>query len=190
MKRLLTLIGAASLVLAACGDDDDNASDTVPSAGNAATTSMAGSAAGSATVTVVKIEGLGDVLADADGMALYFNDQDTDSSVLCDNACTDEWPPLEATSDTPTGDGVSGLATADRPDGTKQVTYQGHPLYTFVDDESAGQASGDGDADEFDGQQFSWHAATVDMAGSSGGAATTPAGSQPSDTTASTGTGY
>jgi predicted lipoprotein with Yx(FWY)xxD motif len=189
MKRLLTLIGAASLVLAACGDDDDNASDTVPSAGNAAT-SMAGSAAGSATVTVVQMEALGDVLADADGMALYFNDQDTDDSVLCDNACTDEWPPLEATSDTPTGDGVSGLATADRPDGTKQVTYQGHPLYTFVDDESAGQASGDGEADEFDGQQFSWHAATVDMAGSSGGATTTPAGSQPSDTTASTGTGY
>jgi hypothetical protein len=84
---------------------------------------------------------------------------------------------------------VTDLGTADRPDGTSQLTYQGHRLYTFADD-SPGQATGDGDSDDFDGQQFTWHAVTTGMAGSSGGAATTPGGTQPSDTTSSTGTGY
>ena len=178
MKRLLTLIGAASLVLAACGDDDDNAADTVASADNTA----AGTAAGSATVTVVQVEGLGSVLADANGMVLYANDEEVaDASVLCDKSCADEWPPLTTGSGTPTGEaGVTGLGVADRPDGTSQVTYNGRRLYTFVDDEAPGKATGDGDSDAFDGQQFSWHAVTVGMAAPTGA-------TQPSGTTASTG---
>jgi predicted lipoprotein with Yx(FWY)xxD motif len=181
MKRLITVIGATALVLAACGDDD-NASENVSTAD--------GGTASAPTVTVVEVEGLGSVLADADGMVLYFNDQEAaDQSILCEDACVDEWPPLEAGSASPTGEsGVTGLDVADRPDGTSQVTYNGHRLYTFVDDESPGTATGDGDSDEFNGQQFTWHAATVDMAGASG--ATTPSGTQPSDTTSSTGTGY
>jgi predicted lipoprotein with Yx(FWY)xxD motif len=182
MKRLLTLIGAGSLVLAACGDDDDNASDNVSSVDNAAAT----------TVTVVQVDGLGAVLADADGMVLYHNDQEAaGAAVVCLDACIEEWPPLIAGSGTPTGEGVTGLGVSDRPDGTSLVTYNGEGLYTFADD-SPGEASGDGDADEFDGQQFSWHAVVVNSAGASGGAATTmPAGgTQTSDTTASDGTGY
>ena len=180
MKRLLPLIAAGALVLAACGDDDDSASATVPG--------VASTAAGSATVTVVQVEGLGSVLANADGMVLYANDEEAaDSSVLCDKSCADEWPPLTTDAATPTGEGVTGLAVADRPDGTSQVTYNGHRLYTFVDDDAPGKATGDGDSDAFDGQQFSWHAVTVDMAGASGGATTTPGATQPPATTASTG---
>jgi predicted lipoprotein with Yx(FWY)xxD motif len=178
MKRLLTLVGAASLVLAACGDDDDNASDAV---------ATAGTAAGSATVTVVQVEGLGSVLADANGMVLYANDEEAaDASVLCDKSCADEWPPLTTGSGTPSAEGVTGLGVADRPDGTSQVTYNGRRLYTFVED-APGKATGDGESDAFDGQQFSWHAVTVDMAGAGGGATTTPSATQPSATTASTG---
>jgi len=181
MKRLLPLIAATALVLAACGDDDDSASATVPSA--------TGTEAGSTTVTVVQVEGLGSVLADATGKVLYANDEEAaDSSVLCDKSCADEWPPLTIASGTPTGpSSVTGLAVADRPDGTSQVTYNGRRLYTFVDDDAPGKATGDGDSDAFDGQQFSWHAVTVGMAGASGGATTTPGATQPSVTTASTG---
>jgi len=180
MKRLLVLIGTSSLALAACGDDD--------SADNAASADVGAGAA--PAVTVVQVEGLGQVLADADGMVLYMNDQDTADGVLCDDACVEEWPPLISESDTPAAaEGVTGLGVTDRPDGTSQVTFNGHPLYTFVDDTSPAQAGGDGDADEFDGQQFTWHAATVAAAGASG-ATTAPGGTQQSSTATTSGTGY
>jgi hypothetical protein len=82
---------------------------------------------------------------------------------------------------------VAGLGVADRPDGTSQVTYNGRRLYTFVDDDAPGKATGDGDSDAFDGQQFSWHAVTVGMAAPTGGATSTPGAIEPSGTTASTG---
>ncbi len=202
MKRLFAIIGTVPLVLlAACGDDDDSASATVPSATTqvaavpgATTGSTTAGGASAATVKVVDVSGMGKVLADPDGMVLYFNDQDTaDGSVLCDKSCADEWPPLTA-SGTPTGEGVTGLATADRPDGSSQVTYDGHRLYRFKDDDAPMKATGDGASDDFDGQHFSWHAAKVDEAaagsGASGsGTATTMAGSSQSSSTPST-TGY
>ena len=177
MKRLFAIIGTVPLVLAACGDDDDdNASATIP----------VGSSTASDTVQVVQAEGVGSVLADSDGMVLYFNDQDSASAVKCVESCTDEWPPVEE-SETPTAAGVTGLGTAERPDGSKQLTYNGHPLYTFVDDDAPMKATGDGDADEFDGQQFTWHAATTEAA--AGGTATTMAGNSQSSSAPST-TGY
>jgi hypothetical protein len=98
------------------------------------------------------------------------------------------WPPLIAGTGTPTGEGVTGLGVSDRPDGTSQVTYNGERLYTFAAD-SPGEATGDGDSDEFGSQQFTWHAVVVNASGASDGATTTPAGTQPSRTTASAGTG-
>jgi predicted lipoprotein with Yx(FWY)xxD motif len=199
IKVLLPLIGAATLVLSACGDDDDSASNTVA---NAATTTPAGTtaaggtatgtAAGSTTVLVAQIQGVGSVLTDSDGMVLYMNEEEAkDSSVLCDKSCAEEWPPLTVTG-TPTGPaGVTGLATADRPDGSSQVTYNGHRLYTFKDDASPGQAHGDGASDNFDGQAFNWHAATTTADGAAGGTATTMAGgTQPAGTASATTSGY
>lgn len=46
-----------------------------------------------------------------------------------------------------------------RPDGSSQVAFDGQPLYTFSFDRSAGQVNGDGEADSFDGVDFTWHAA-------------------------------
>ena len=91
MKRLFAIIGTVPLVLlAACGDDDDRSSATVPSA----RTEAASAGASAATVKVVAVTGMGNVLGTPDGMVLYFNDQDTaDGSVLCDKSCADEWPP-------------------------------------------------------------------------------------------------
>ena len=128
-----------------------------------------------------------DFLADPDGMVLYMNDQEAaDPAVVCDGGCAEEWPPLVSESGSPTAeDGVTGLSVSvsARPDGTSQITYNGRRLYTFAEDHSAGEASGNGDADEFDGQQFTWHAATLGGAAS----ATTPAVTQPSGATSSGG---
>jgi hypothetical protein len=64
----------------------------------------------------------------------------------CSTACTTAWPPLTVTGAAKAGSGVTAgdLGTITRSDGTKQVTYAGHPLYYFAGDHSAGQTNGEG----------------------------------------------
>jgi predicted lipoprotein with Yx(FWY)xxD motif len=188
MKRFLApaVITVAALSLAACGsDDDDTSSVTTAAAG-----STAASASGSATtVKVTQIEGFGAVLTDAEGHALYMSDEEAASpDVVCTDACEQFWAPLEASSGSPTG--VDELGVEDRPDGTKQVTYDGHRLYTFTQ-ESAGKVTGDGFSDTFGGQQFTWHVVVTDEAGvtpATGGG--TPTGSNQETGTTAPGGGY
>jgi len=80
--------------------------------------------------------------------------------VICKGGCTLIWLPLKAPSGNPTaGDGVSGkLGVVKRPDGSRQVTLDGRPLYRFAEDGSDGKATGDGVADSFGGQKFTWNA--------------------------------
>ena len=56
--------------------------------------------------------------------------------------------------------GVERVLVLTRPDGKTQVTFNGAPVYRFVEDQS-GQIGGDGLDDAFDGQQFTWHAVTT-----------------------------
>ena len=82
------------------------------------------------------------------------------------------WPPLAApSSGQPTaGDGVSGkLGTVKRPDGTRQVTLDGRPLYRFAQDSQPGKATGDNATDSFGGQKFNWHAEGDSSSSSSSG---------------------
>ncbi|MGH3210927.1 MAG: COG4315 family predicted lipoprotein [Trebonia sp.] len=85
-------------------------------------------------------------LTDGSGRAVYLWAKDTSNMSACTGACAAAWPPV-----TPTGSvTVSGsakasdLGTITRSDGTKQVTYDGHPLYYFVGDSGSGMASGQG----------------------------------------------
>ena len=89
--------------------------------------------------------------------------------VLCDGACLSFWTPLTA-SGAPKGASLPGkLGVVRRPDGKKQVTYNGKLLYTFYLDKP-GQVSGDGFDDAFGGQKFTWHVVhTTKTASSSGG---------------------
>ena len=66
----------------------------------------------------------------------------------CSGACAAAWPPVPATGTlTATGSAkASDLGTITRSDGTKQVTYDGHPLYYFVGDSSPDQTAGQGSA--------------------------------------------
>jgi predicted lipoprotein with Yx(FWY)xxD motif len=176
MKRLPTsaAIVAAALALGACGSSgNDNGSS-----------SSATPASGSDTVSVEHVDGVGDVLFDQSGMALYTPEQEANGKVLCTDSCLAFWKPLEPGSGTPTSEaGVGQLAVITRPDGTKQVTDDGKPLYTFTED-SKGEVTGNDFSDDFNGQAFTWHAALSDQmstgSSSGGGSPSTSSGNSSS----------
>jgi predicted lipoprotein with Yx(FWY)xxD motif len=145
----LAATAALGLALSACGGSDEPA--TATSGGTAPTVSLA------------QVDGVGDVLVDARGQALYFSDQEAGGEVRCKATCLTFWAPLEATRSAPTaGSDVSGkLAVIRRPDGARQVTYDGKPLYRFTEDPAPGKVTGDGFEDSFGGTAFTWHAVTA-----------------------------
>ncbi|MET1009073.1 MAG: hypothetical protein ABWY96_03325 [Gaiellaceae bacterium] len=133
--------------------------------------------AGGETVSVANVAGVGDVLVDARGNALYSPDQEADGKVLCTDACASIWIPLTLPAgEQPTGssDVSSQLGLIRRPDGAEQVTYEGKPLYTFAEDPSPGEVTGNGFADDFGGTSFTWHVAAQGSV--SGGTTSTEGG--------------
>jgi predicted lipoprotein with Yx(FWY)xxD motif len=97
-------------------------------------------------VVALRKTALGSVLVDARGRTLYLFKKDRNGMSACDTACAKFWPPLVSRSAPRAGRGVhkSMLALSRRHDGRSQVTYAGHPLYTFVGDNAAGQTKGEG----------------------------------------------
>ena len=93
--------------------------------------------------------------------------------VLCDGACLSFWQPLTV-SGTPTkGSSLPGkLGTVKRPDGRRQVTFNGKLLYSFKLDKP-GKVTGDGFKDAFGSQKFTWRVARLTAAKSSSGPTTT-----------------
>jgi predicted lipoprotein with Yx(FWY)xxD motif len=89
---------------------------------------------------------LGKVLVDARGRTLYLFEKDKRGKSACYGACATYWPPLVSSAKPRAARGVraSLLGVTKRTDGKRQVTYAGHPLYTFSLDTRAGQTSGQG----------------------------------------------
>ena len=89
---------------------------------------------------------LGRVLVDAKGRTLYLFEADKGPMSACAGACASVWPPLKTTGKPSAGAGVtaSKLGTTKRSDGATEVTYNGHPLYTYAGDSAPGQTSGQG----------------------------------------------
>jgi len=102
-------------------------------------------AARSATVTTART-GLGRVIADGRGRTLYLFEKDTTARSACSGACAAYWPPLLTSGNTVAIKEAkrSLLGSIRRADGTRQVTYAGHPLYHFSGDTRRGQANGEG----------------------------------------------
>jgi predicted lipoprotein with Yx(FWY)xxD motif len=141
---------ALVLVLAACGDDSDDGDSG---------SSAAASTTSATTVSIESVDGVGEVLVDSGGAALYTADQEMDGTVRCTDSCADTWIPLtlSGSREPSAPDDVPGeLGVTERPGGERQVSYDGQPLYTFADDTTAGQVTGDGLSDTFDGELFSW----------------------------------
>jgi predicted lipoprotein with Yx(FWY)xxD motif len=98
------------------------------------------------TVVTTKAGPDGTYLADGTGRALYLWVKDPAGKSVCTGACTGAWPPLKASGAVTATGGArsSALSSLTRPDGTKQVAYDGHPLYYFAGDSGPGQTSGQG----------------------------------------------
>jgi predicted lipoprotein with Yx(FWY)xxD motif len=94
----------------------------------------------------VRTTSLGKILVDSQGRTLYLFKKDSGRKSACTGACAKAWPPLRASGKPTAGRGASAskLGTIKRSDGKPQVTYRGHPLYTFVKDTKAGQTNGEG----------------------------------------------
>ncbi len=88
---------------------------------------------------------LGTVLTNASGRTLYLYEGDTKTKLGCNGGCLKVWPPLSASGSASAAGGAtsSELGTTKRGPG-KQVTYNGHPVYTYSDDSKAGQVWGEG----------------------------------------------
>lgn len=149
MRKRATYIGAllaivGALVIAGCGGGGSSSSSP-ESAGaeNASATSSEGGS-GEGTITGAEVGGLGNVLVDSEGMTVYLYTPDTGTESTCYGECETAWPPVTAEGKPTAGEGATSaaLGTTKRKGGSMQVTYEGHPLYTFSGDEAPGEANG------------------------------------------------
>lgn len=124
-----------------------------PALGNSASqpgATAAGSST-SATLTLVSQGPKGPYVGDGTGATLYYLEGDRDGS-KCVGSCLVAWPAVAMGATQPNGGpGLQGamIATISRPDGSRQVTYAGHPLYRYAADAGAGSTKGDGVTDRF-----------------------------------------
>jgi predicted lipoprotein with Yx(FWY)xxD motif len=127
--------------------ESSNASAKSSAAGAAPTTSGASASASSGTAVGTGHTSLGTVLvAGPQHMTVYLFEADKGSTSSCSAACAQAWPPVTTTG-APQAEGAAksaDLGTTTRSDGTKQVTYKGHPLYYYVSDRASGETTGEG----------------------------------------------
>jgi predicted lipoprotein with Yx(FWY)xxD motif len=143
---------AAALMLAAaaCGGSGNNNGGGIYGAGPATT---AGAAAMGAAVGLRDTR-LGRTLVDGQGRSLYLFEADTAGRSNCHGACTSAWPPYLSNGAPQAGAGVAGGQLGTIPGtGGAQVTYHGHPLYTYAGDRQPGDTTGQG-LDQFGAKWF------------------------------------
>jgi predicted lipoprotein with Yx(FWY)xxD motif len=149
MKRIFALPVAAvavGLVVAGCGGGGGSSSNSGGAYGGGSSTKSAASKPGAATgATVdVKSSSLGRILVNSQGQTLYLFEKDKGPTSTCSAACAAAWPPVTGTAKGGAGTTASKFGTTRRSDGMTQVTYGGHPLYTYAGDSAPGQTNGEG----------------------------------------------
>jgi predicted lipoprotein with Yx(FWY)xxD motif len=133
---LVAVLAATALLTAACGS---------PSTTPVANTGTAGGGTG-AVLSTRSSTTLGTVVVDAQGKTVYLFAIDSPGHSACTGACLQYWPLVAAPATLPTSlPGITGtLGVLDRPDGAKQLTLGGWPLYTYAGDSAPGSTAGEG----------------------------------------------
>jgi predicted lipoprotein with Yx(FWY)xxD motif len=129
------LVPLVAMAVAGCGGGDS-------SQATAATPKTSSGAA--ATIGVASNDSLGKILVDSQGRTVYLFQKDTGSTSTCSGECAVDWPPVTAKGKPTVGNGLtaSKVGTTKRSDGSRQVTYNGHPLYLFEGDHNPGDVNG------------------------------------------------
>lgn len=166
-------LAAVALVVAACGSS--GSSSTSSSSPTAPASSTASTPASSSTLMTATVNGT-KVVTNSKGFILYWFTLDTPTTSKCNPSCAIYWPPVKGPA-TAGADFTGTLGVIARSDGTKQATYDGHPLYTYAGDTAPFQAKGNA----LTASGGLWHEMTVSGA--------TPAASS-SATSGSGGSGY
>ncbi|HTZ93899.1 MAG TPA: hypothetical protein VMB74_16015 [Streptosporangiaceae bacterium] len=129
-------LAAAACAAAACGGSSPGAGRPVAASGQAV------------TIRVRSMPGVGSVLVNSGGYALYMFVPDARHRVTCTKLCTANWPPVKISDGgrLVAGPGVRAHLLGSDPDptGGRVVTYNGWPLYTYSSDVQPGQATGQG----------------------------------------------
>jgi predicted lipoprotein with Yx(FWY)xxD motif len=153
---------AAVLAIAGCGSSSDSSGNGGAYGGKggsatetAAAKSPPGAESGVAVLTVASAPKVGAILVDAKGFTVYDFHKDKGTTSSCYGGCAGVWPPVLSEGAPTAGEGAtaSKLGTTKRKDGTTQVTYAGHPLYTYVADKKPGEANGN-DIDSFGAEWY------------------------------------
>jgi predicted lipoprotein with Yx(FWY)xxD motif len=129
-----------------------------------------------ATVGVAKT-GLGQVLVNSQGRTIYLFKGDQGTKSACTGACAAAWPPVQVQGKPTVGSGVNAslVGTTKRPEGTTQVTYNGHPLYLFAQDTKAGETNGQG-VSAFGASWFALNSSGNQASGTSSSSGGSPGG--------------
>ena len=141
-------IATLALVGAGCGSANKRTGTTAAPASTAAPSSSASAsapAAGTGETVSTKHSKLGTILAAGPKrMTVYLFEADKGASSSCSGGCVAVWPPVQTGSAPSAGAGARGaaLGVITRADGTKQVTYNGHPLYFYARDGDKADAYG------------------------------------------------
>ena len=154
---------AAALTVTACGTGSAGGAYGgygTPAGGTTTSGSQARPASpGPATALKTETTRVGRVLASSRGLTLYYYGEDKRGSgkSVCTGACATAWPPLAAPAKAPAGVRLPGkLGVITRPNGVKQVTLNGHPLYFYAGDKAPGHAAGNG-------IEGAWHVIKIKM---------------------------
>ena len=148
----LSTFALAALLSGCAGTGGTATSPTTTAPGSASapasTSAPATSAPATATADLKIAESTaGPIVVDGKGMSVYYYTKDVKDSgkSACTGGCLDAWPPVLATADTPAVDGVTGtVGTIATPDGKKQLTINGMPVYLYAKDLAAGDITGQG----------------------------------------------
>jgi predicted lipoprotein with Yx(FWY)xxD motif len=152
---------AAALAIAGCGSSDSTGSSGgyggkgETGADTTAATADPAPAGSVAVLTVASAPKVGPVLVDSKGFTVYDFHKDKGTTSSCYGGCAGVWPPVLTEGAPQTGEGASAakLGTTQRKDGTTQVTYAGHALYTYAADKKPGEANGN-DIDSFGAEWY------------------------------------
>jgi predicted lipoprotein with Yx(FWY)xxD motif len=165
-RRALLAVPAAAAglaALAACSSSGSSSSSSSASTSSAASGSAEAAAVGLKTASIGGVT----VLTNAKGFTLYTFAPDTATTSACNGACAAAWPPQTVLAAV-----KSPYSTIKRSDGSTQLTFNGHPLYTFTGDTAPGKASGNG-VNAFGGL---WHEAPASGAAAPAGGSSTGSG--------------